>query len=293
MPLTTVVRFSSFGDIVLCGAVTGGLAPVRFVTLPRYAELAALLPGVVEVVRWDVDPLPAPTDTVVDLHASPRSIAVAPTLGKSVRRVARQDLLRRMRVALKVQRAPIPVVERYARAAGVARAERPWMARPDGPRDALVLAPGAAHATKRWPHFAALAAQSARPVVVLGGPGEEALAGRIAAAHRAGVSVAGAPLPRQIEVLGRARAAVTGDTGLGHLCAAAGVPTAVLFGPTVPSDGYFAPPATVHPVERALACRPCSRYGGATCPIGDHACLRDLDVATVARIVEDLCASSS
>ena len=58
-----------------------------------------------------------------------------------------------------------------------------------------------------------------------------------------------------------------------------------VFGPTTSIDGFFAPSgpgeAPALAVELPLGCRPCSRYGGPRCPVGDHACMRDLPVATV------------
>ena len=42
---TLVIRFSSLGDIVLSGAVTAALGDVEYLTLERYAELAAALPA--------------------------------------------------------------------------------------------------------------------------------------------------------------------------------------------------------------------------------------------------------
>ena len=44
-----VIRYSSMGDIVLTAGITKALSPVIFLTLERYAELAAALPGVIEV----------------------------------------------------------------------------------------------------------------------------------------------------------------------------------------------------------------------------------------------------
>ena len=52
---TLVIRFSSLGDIVLSGAVTAALGEVEYLTLDRYAELAAALPGVTRVWRWAQD----------------------------------------------------------------------------------------------------------------------------------------------------------------------------------------------------------------------------------------------
>ena len=70
---TLVIRFSSFGDIVLTAAVTGALAPVRFLTLRQYVPLASTLPGVIGAVAWEDGPELGSYDRVVDLHASLRS----------------------------------------------------------------------------------------------------------------------------------------------------------------------------------------------------------------------------
>jgi heptosyltransferase II len=273
---TLVVRFSSFGDVVLAGAVTGALAPVRFLTLRRYVPVAASLPGVVEAIAWeDRKPL-GKIDRVVDLHASMRSRHI---VGVETSRVRRYDLRRRLRVALKTAPAP-RVIDRYAEAAGVAVAPKPWIAI-EGPRDALLLCPGSQHATKRWPaaRFAELGREWDGSVVVLGGPGESSLVEEVAAAIPNATCVADAPFPAVLEAVGRARVAVAGDTGLLHLCGAAGVPVVALFGPTTSADGFWCHEGTV--LESTLPCRPCSRHGRASCPMRDHLCLRSLDVGAV------------
>ncbi len=284
---TLVVRFSSLGDVVLCGAVTGALAPVVFATSERYAEIAAQLPGVEGVVALRPGEgiaslarrLP-PHGRRVDLHRSLRSSALALRLGGVWDAVEPQRLRRHLRVALKRPPAD-PVVARYAAAARVEPAPLPWI-EIDGPRDAVIVVPGAQHATKRWPVslFAQALEPVPGPVLVLGGPGEErvcaqlvdALGPRAEAICEAGFSGA-------LRAIGRARACVAGDTGLAHLCAAAGVPVVALFGSTHSLDGYWEQRCT--PVELALPCRPCGRYGRPRCPFGDLSCLRDMEPAWV------------
>jgi heptosyltransferase-2 len=271
---TLVVRFSSFGDIVLTAAVTGALAPVRFLTLRKYVPLASALPGVIEAVAWEDGPDLGSYDRVVDLHSSLRSRRVP-----AESRVARYDVRRRLRVVLKTAPAP-RVIDRYAEAARVPVAAKPWIAI-DGPRDALLLCPGSQHATKRWPasRFGALGRAWGDAVVVLGGPGEKALVDAIAAAIPGAVAVADAPFDDVLRAIGRARVAVAGDTGLLHLCGAAGIPLVGLFGPTTSADGFWCHEGTV--IEAPLPCRPCSRHGRATCPMRDHLCLQSVAVDAV------------
>jgi ADP-heptose:LPS heptosyltransferase len=114
---------------------------------------------------------------------------------------------------------------------------------------AVVVHPGAAYPSRRWPveRFAAVARWAAgrgHRVVVTGGPGEVALAGEVA--HRAG-------LPAEDVLAGRtglvalatqvasARLLVCGDTGVAHLASAYRTPSVLLFGPTAPRR--WGPPA--------------------------------------------------
>jgi ADP-heptose:LPS heptosyltransferase len=285
---TLVIRFSALGDVVLAGAVTGNLGPVVFLTQPGLAEIAAVLPGVSNVLIWGRDTLPEQGwARVVDLHGSPRSRLICAALPGRVSRIKRYTLQRNARVVFKTRPAPA-LFDRYALAAQVAPADHPWIPRPGpGPSDTLFLCPGAAHATKRWPldRFAAVAAGWDGPVAVLGGPGEEAACNEVAAAAREAQVVCGRGFADVLSLLHRGRACVAGDTGLMHLCAAAGIPTIGLFGPTTSSDGFWihgrghAPGSQA--VEVDLPCRPCSRFGGSRCPIGDHLCMDSLSVHAV------------
>ncbi|GAB4190588.1 MAG: glycosyltransferase family 9 protein [Thalassobaculales bacterium] len=90
----------------------------------------------------------------------------------------------------------------------------------------LMVPGGAAHRpAKRWPHFAELAgrlAAAGRRCVVLGGPGDPAIAGAI---DRRGTTSL-----LDLVALGQSAAAAVGnDTGPMHVLAAAGCPSLVLF----------------------------------------------------------------
>src|SRR3989454_685340 len=141
----------------------------------------------------------------------------------------------------------------------------------------IALAPGAAHATKRWPlaHWIALAdrlrAAGYRPVV-LGGSEDRGLAQQLAegGGTRGGPieSAAGEfSLQETGALLGRARALVSGDTGVMHMATGVGTPVVALFGPTVGQFGFFPYRAPAVVLERPLDCRPCSATGTAHCPM--------------------------
>lgn len=151
----------------------------------------------------------------------------------------------------------------------------------------IALAPGARHATKCWPEerwigtARRVVERGVRPVLV-GGPEDAALAGRIAAAAPGAASVAGTlDVLASAAVVERARALVSGDTGLMHLASAVGTPLLALFGPTVREFGFFPYTERAIVLERELPCRPCATHGGASCPLGHHACLRGIGVEEV------------
>ncbi len=284
---TLVIRFSSLGDIVLSGAVTAALGEVEYLTLARYAELAAALPGVTKVWTWEQDGRAATAgfDRIIDLHSSPRSRWATAFRSGAIRRVQRHDLQRRARPLLKAKPAPA-VIDRYAQAAEVTPASAPWMPQANG--DALLLVPCAAHPTKTWPaeRYVSLAKQWTGPIVLLGGPDEvgalEAMATQIG---RRTAVVAEAGFSATLKAIQSGRAAVGGDTGLTHLAAASGIKTIGLFGPTTSADGFWTHGGIA--IENDLACRPCSRHGERPCHVGGTPCLSEIPVeAVMAQLTE-------
>ncbi len=142
----------------------------------------------------------------------------------------------------------------------------------------VALAPGSIWGTKRWPYYAALAEALDGPVVVVGGADDAPLAEAIVARvpGRAVSAVGRLSLRESAALLARADALVTNDSAPLHFASAVGTPVVALFGPTVPAFG-FGPLGPGEVVEHPdLACRPCSRHGPQTCPLGHHRCLREV-----------------
>ncbi len=170
----------------------------------------------------------------------------------------------------------------------------PWLALPPHARlevDALlpglaagwvVIATGATQPTRRWPvehmvEVVRLLACAGHTVVIVGTEQERENGERIlaeAGAERIHLVAGRASLAATCEIVRRAGAVVANDSAPVHIASAMGTPVIALFGPTLPSFGFG--PLSEHSavIERSgLACRPCTVYGSATCPIGTHECL--------------------
>jgi heptosyltransferase-2 len=148
---------------------------------------------------------------------------------------------------------------------------------------AAVLAPGAVGPSKRWPagYFGELArrlTEDGFAVWIVGGPDEQALAAAIREQAPDARDLTGPDLRNAILALAAAAVAVSNDSGLLHVAAAAGTPAIGIFGPTSP--WHWAPlnPVTVVETATAVPCRPCHRP---TCRLEHHRCMRDIAAAQV------------
>jgi hypothetical protein len=113
-----------------------------------------------------------------------------------------------------------------------------------GPGGPVVVHPGAASRSRRWPpeRFAEVARAlraAGHDVVVTGGHAERALAAHVVrlAGLPPSASTAGAlDLPALAALVADASLLVCGDTGVAHLATAVGTPSVLLFGPIAPSQ---------------------------------------------------------
>ncbi len=319
-PRILLVRFSSLGDVLLITPLIRALrarhpaATLTALTKLEWAPLLSANPHLDEVIGLTRGQSLVPLARALrkggythrlDLHASVRTrmlrlLAPGAWYGFDPRRRERQALIRRREQRYRDQ---VPVPERYFEAASTldvrpdgrpaelwvspaaeARAEE-WLSRHQlsGERSLIVLAPGAAHATKRWPvgHWrelaGRLAAQGLAPVVV-GAAADRELAGAVvdAAGGRAASTAGELDLQATGALIRQSLVAVAGDTGPMHLATAVGTRVVALFGPTVEAFGFFPYAATSTVLQRDLACRPCSSKGGPHCPLGHHRCMEDI-----------------
>jgi len=323
------VRFSSIGDVLLTTPLVRALkrrhpdAELFFVTKRAMAPLVSENPNIAQVIA--LEPGEGITQFArrvravrpthgLDLHGSLRSSALRLLVrcrwtSYSKRKLARTTLIA---TKLNLYKGMVPVAERYFEAA------RALDVHPDGgpPEFALsaaarervahwldghglatkpfaALAPGAAHATKRWPieHWRLLAARLERMgygLVVVGGPDDQDLARHLGSKA---VNAAGEfTLQETGACLARATVLVSGDTGVMHMATGVGTPVVALFGPTVRAFGFFPYTTRVVVLQREMSCRPCSAMGTERCPLGHHRCLVDIAPDEVAAAVQRLVA---
>jgi lipopolysaccharide heptosyltransferase II len=323
-PNILAVRFSSIGDVLLTTPLLRAIrqrhpqAAITVLTKPAHAPLLSHNPHVTRVLSVESkgslrhlagELRAARYSDLLDLHDSLRSrmlrlLVPGNWTSYPKHRVARALLIH----AKKRYRSWRPVAERYFAAA------QHLDVKPDGrppefflgaearqeidqwlgvtglakDRSMIAVAPGAAHATKRWPvqHWQALIdriIEQGQDVVIVGGAADQEVAtaltvkgpGRVvSAAGRFGLQGTGA-------LIQRSTALVSGDTGVMHMATGVGTPVVALFGPTVKEFGFFPYTPGSRVIELDLSCRPCSSKGGPRCPLGHHRCLVDIGPETV------------
>ena len=160
----------------------------------------------------------------------------------------------------------------------------------------IAVAPGSVWATKRWTvdGFAALLRAlrdelGATPVL-LGATGDVAYATAIEQlAGAVAVNLVGqTDLPLLVAAIDQAQVLVCNDSAPMHIAVARNTPVVAIFGPTTPRQGYGPYTDRAVVVQRDLDCRPCSRHGTAECPIGTHACMKEIGHRDVLHAVIEL-----
>lgn len=259
-------------------------------------------------------------DLLLDWHGTLRSRSLSILGGaRRVIRFRKGSLRRRFLVATKIRIGEFPrTAERYARTIPGWQCGSPLpgpiltlqeqersiagdlleQSLPPGNGPLIGFAPGARHATKRWPaeRFADLAESiqasipAIRGIVLFGDESERTLAEsiRLSGSSRS-LNLAGKLTIRQTAaVMAHCHLLVSNDTGLMHLATAVAVPVIALFGPTSREFGFFPMGEHNRVIEQPLPCRPCSLHGSAICPIGTHACMTSIGVERIVTEIDSV-----
>jgi len=95
-------------------------------------------------------------------------------------------------------------------------------------------------------------------------------------------------LRQSAELYRRSGFLLTGDTAPQHLAAAVGARVFALFGPTVRDFGFWPYTERGVIIEENMECRPCGIHGHTTCPLGTHACMKNISPDTVIKIIDEI-----
>src|SRR5918997_3348414 len=153
----------------------------------------------------------------------------------------------------------------------------------------VVVHPGSSASSRTYPseRYASvveeLAGKGGLPVLVTGGPGEEALTRRVAGS--AGVALGGETgFGEFASLVGRATAVVTNNTGTTHVASALKAPVVTVFAGTNPPEQWGPWRTPHHLLTHPVPCAPCYKR---VCPNG-HECLTGIAPYSVVEAALDL-----
>ncbi len=161
-----------------------------------------------------------------------------------------------------------------------------------------VVAPGSVWATKMWPaefyaHTGKVFTERGLSLVISGGPSDAEICRSVADNVPGAVDACGRLTLRQsAELYRRSQFLLTGDTAPQHLAAAVEARVFAIFGPTVKDFGFRPYTSRGVVIEENIDCRPCGVHGHTTCPIGTHACMRNITPEKVIKIIDEIIGGS-
>jgi ADP-heptose:LPS heptosyltransferase len=315
-----LIRLSSIGDIVLSSAAIRCLrkqypeAAIDFLTKAPMRGILAADPHLNNIITWEGSPkemaqtiLHREYTHIIDLQDNIRTRLLEQWLPGRIH-VLRYDKLRWRRtlsVWLKRNIYRGHVAEQYIEALS------PIGVNNDGlglafyiaPEDQIsmkevpfthkagfaVLCIGATHFTKRMPEqkWAELIQKIRMPLMLIGGPAEQALGDRLAeidsfkVINRCGQYSIG----QSASAIHLSKFVITQDTGMMHIAAAFNKKTLSIWGGTIPELGFYpylrSPENNIIIEQQELGCRPCSKYGRNSCPRRHFRCMEQINIDTL------------
>jgi lipopolysaccharide heptosyltransferase II len=315
-----IIRFSSFGDIILTTPVLTAVktqypsVTIDFLVMDKFADAIRGNPdidrlilfnkkkyqGIVGIARFARRLRKFNYDQVIDLHAKLRSIMLSYWIGAPVFRYRKRRFLKTIGVKLRLMRYQVDdtIVNNYFSAlkhldirtvCENLRFEYDMedVNKISGYTNFVVLAPGAARITKRWPkeYFAQLGRLLKEKIIIVGGPedmdtGEKICRQIGSKCHNLAGKLS---LKQSGALIARAKYIVCNDSGPFHMARGVGTKAFVFFGPTDP--GMFSFDQKTLLIYAALYCSPCSLHGDPKCPQGHFNCMRQLTPQKVLQII--------
>jgi heptosyltransferase-2 len=151
----------------------------------------------------------------------------------------------------------------------------------------VVIAPGSQWNTKRWTFEGFLNVsknlkEQGFEIVVIGVKNERELCDKLSGQISGSRNFCGqTSVFEMAQLIKHASLLICNDSGSMHIATAVGTPVVSIFGPTVKGQGYFPWSENSKVVEVDLSCRPCGAHGHDECPIGTHACMKNISASVV------------
>ncbi len=245
-------------------------------------------------------------DYVIDLHHNLRTLKVKSALGKKAFSFNKLNWEKFLMVNFKLNKLPQKhIVERYfetVSSLGVVNdglgldyfiAEKDKLSISESlpanfQHGYHVLVAGGSYYTKQIPanKLKEICGLSSRPLVLLGGKEDSAVAEQVHAAFKeTTINLCGKlSLNQSASLIEQAQTVITSDTGLMHIAAAYKKDIISVWGNTIPEFGmgpYMAGENSQIWEIKGLSCRPCSKLGYKKCPKGHFRCMNDIKVTSV------------
>lgn len=299
-----IIRFSSFGDILMTTPIVRCVkkqlgAQVHFICKAQYAEILQHNPYIDKlytIAHSYKEVWPAlkkeQYDLVIDMHKSLRSRILTFRLQAQSVTFYKMTLEKWLYLTFNIDKLDSRhVIERWFEAfepigihndgEGMDLYVDPLsmidIGRENKPRVALVL--GGTYPTKRIPVQLANEITTAKDITFYLLGGNDVNVDRIKKGPNIKNYVGKISVLQAASIIDQCNLTVSGDTGLMHVSASLGKKMIVVWGSTSPKFGMFPYYANLEKMVyssvcvEGLNCRPCSKYGRKSCPLGHMNCL--------------------
>ena len=313
-----IFRQSSLGDVILTLPVAQRLheslpdVQIDFLTKTSYAPVVQNHPALQNTWTFSdnrsfLEILPnlrsAKYDLFLDLQGNFRSALIksallpTPTLKYNKRRLAREKIVHRPKLKLKVDHtlnaylAPLrqlninidpappavtlsPEAMRFAddvlHKANLENIER-----------LVAFCPGAKHLEKRWPYtqyieVAKRLLENPKIGIVVISSEKDEIPANLELSHSRLLAIRDIEIQNVGAIMSKCRIALTNDSGLMHLSNAVGVPVLAIFGPTNPRLGFSPTLPGSRIICDDVPCSPCSVHGQKPCYQPEKYCFKEI-----------------
>jgi len=151
----------------------------------------------------------------------------------------------------------------------------------------IALVIGGSYYTKKIPlnKLLAICALAKLPIILLGGKEDQAIAEQILKQFPDLINGCGSfTINQSASIISQSEWVITSDTGMMHIASAFNKKIISIWGNTIPEFGMspYLPKAKNRLLQvSGLECRPCSKLGYHTCPLGHFKCMNDVDISVV------------